>query len=323
MYIGMDVGGSNTRIVVLDENQQVLAHDNLPGAATADSEADHVIEDLVEALKPWSALKHVGVNLAGDNVNQVKKTIQAALPMARVHVAKETEGDVPLYLGRIYGCSIVVLAGTGSVCLAESPNGQRTVSGGLGPIFDDDGSGYRIGKEAIRHLIRVGDGRETGPSMIELPKDLPVTSAQSASGGKVVTSELPRETLAALRHWAEALSRPQIAQFSKAVVSQAQAGHGQAQALLAKAGTELATLAVAVARRLQLTGKCGVLVAGGLANAWEYLEEGFLAKLKSAAEELGIDFHIERNSSRDLLAMAAAFMASGEVPSKEVFQRIG
>jgi len=60
--------------------------------------------------------------------------------------------DAELALRLLQGNGIVLIAGTGSICFAEQ-NGEKFRVGGLGRILGDEGSGYKIGLEAIRAAL--------------------------------------------------------------------------------------------------------------------------------------------------------------------------
>lgn len=53
----------------------------------------------------------------------------------------------------------VLIAGTGSIAVARSPDGSLTRCGGWGPRLDDEGGGFWMGREALRAVARMIDGR--------------------------------------------------------------------------------------------------------------------------------------------------------------------
>ena len=54
---------------------------------------------------------------------------------------------------------IVVIAGTGSICLARKDNGEALRVGGFGHLIDDEGGAYYIGRLMLRAVVRAIDGR--------------------------------------------------------------------------------------------------------------------------------------------------------------------
>jgi N-acetylglucosamine kinase-like BadF-type ATPase len=54
---------------------------------------------------------------------------------------------------------LLLIAGTGSICLGMDENGKNARSGGFGRILGDEGSGYWIAIQALREALRGVDGR--------------------------------------------------------------------------------------------------------------------------------------------------------------------
>ena len=82
--------------------------------------------------------------------------IGAAYPDALLRVADDAE--IALRATIPHGPGIVLVAGTGSVALADDGERLHRV-GGLGWILGDEGSASWMGLQAMRHLGRVYDGR--------------------------------------------------------------------------------------------------------------------------------------------------------------------
>ncbi len=72
---------------------------------------------------------------------------------AQVHLVGEHEGALNL-AGHAHG--IVVLAGTGAIVYAQLADGRIAHLDGLGPLLGDWGSGYQIGRMALRAAVRSG-----------------------------------------------------------------------------------------------------------------------------------------------------------------------
>jgi len=54
---------------------------------------------------------------------------------------------------------VVLIAGTGAIAFGVDEQGKRLRSGGWGHLFDDRGSGYWIGREALAAVFQAYDGR--------------------------------------------------------------------------------------------------------------------------------------------------------------------
>jgi N-acetylglucosamine kinase-like BadF-type ATPase len=126
---------------------------------------------------------------------------------------------------------LIVLAGTGSVARAMDRQGREFRVGGWGHLFGDEGSAYWIGREAVRAIARqiegYGEKTDLTPHILDR---LGVTSAAQVMT-KYYTGEWPRDHLASLAPWVDEAARR---------------GDEIAQAILEKAGGELAKQAFAV-----------------------------------------------------------------------------
>src|SRR5690606_18783722 len=49
---------------------------------------------------------------------------------------------------------IVIISGTGSICYGRNADGMAARSGGWGYVLGDEGSGYWIGRAALRAVLR-------------------------------------------------------------------------------------------------------------------------------------------------------------------------
>ena len=54
---------------------------------------------------------------------------------------------------------VVIVAGTGSIAYGRNARGEAARAGGWGYVLGDEGSGYWIGRLALRAVVRQADGR--------------------------------------------------------------------------------------------------------------------------------------------------------------------
>ncbi len=77
---------------------------------------------------------------------------RALAPLAlRVKVVPDFEIAHLAAFGR--GPGVLLAAGTGSVAFARGTNGKSKRAGGLGPLLADEGSGFWLGREALRDPV--------------------------------------------------------------------------------------------------------------------------------------------------------------------------
>lgn len=88
----------------------------------------------------------------------------------RQHVAQWTDvtndGALLLAAGTPDGWGVAVIAGTGSICVARSPDGRMIRTGGWGYLLGDEGSGYAIAMQALNAITRSTDHRAGSTPLI-------------------------------------------------------------------------------------------------------------------------------------------------------------
>lgn len=164
---------------------------------------------------------------------------------------------------------VVVIAGTGSVAYGRLDDGCEVSVGGWGFIMGDEGSGYDVGRHALRAATQASDGRG------------PVTALLEAIPVHYGLADL-RAVHRAI--YTGAIDRPGVAGLTAVVAKAAEAGDGVARDLLAAAGRDLATAALAVIRALDRTADgLAVYPAGGVFRAGELVLASFRETLHAAS----------------------------------------
>jgi len=125
---------------------------------------------------------------------------------------------------------IGLIAGTGTVALAQGRRGERVILGGWGWLLGDEGGGFWIAMEALKAAARDVDG--TGPSTV-------LTSAlQESLGQRDMRGVYNLVT-------GQRLDRTAIAALATSVVAMAEAGDHVAASILDSAADHLSRLVVA------------------------------------------------------------------------------
>jgi N-acetylglucosamine kinase-like BadF-type ATPase len=109
----------------------------------------------------------IGLAMAGagrENVrvkalDDLTQILPSSFPEASLYLFHDGEAALWRTLGK--GVGIVVSAGTGSIAFGIDDEGMRMRCGGWGPIAGDEGSAYWIAVQAVSHILRSFDGRET------------------------------------------------------------------------------------------------------------------------------------------------------------------
>ncbi len=177
-YLGVDGGGSGCRAVIASADGRVLgagtggpANPRGVGVTVAwQNVLNAVGEALVASGRPcrpdelYACLGLAGVGRESDRAAFLAGGQVFDGQVFDGRVFREMRLDPDLHsalvgaLGREQGALLV--AGTGSVAYAVDPQGTRYRVGGHGLMVGDDGGGAWLGKRAVRHALRVGDGLE-------------------------------------------------------------------------------------------------------------------------------------------------------------------
>lgn len=177
---------------------------------------------------------------------------QAALPAVDLRLLNDVDLACHGALGA--GQGVLVLAGTGSMAMAQGPRGRHR-TGGWGNVFGDEGSAFWIGREALARASQMRDGR--------LPDD------GFASGLEARMGLGPQDGVFALSVWVTGQThlRPAIAALAREVDAMAAAGDPAALAVMEAAAEPLAHLARTAARLAGLTFPTQWCVAGSVFNS--------------------------------------------------------
>ena len=177
-YIGIDSGGSKSEAVLLDMQNQVLTRMVYEGMNlrqmnpnTVSARLKQIIEDLTyrAGILPY----HVGITVlaaagAGDPkiVKEVEYACYGRMPERKIMVVPDAEAALAGAFNG--GPGIVLISGTGSVAWGRDNQGNLHRAGGYGYILGDDGSGFWIGREALRTSLDAYYRGETSPLAAEI-----------------------------------------------------------------------------------------------------------------------------------------------------------
>jgi N-acetylglucosamine kinase-like BadF-type ATPase len=266
--LGIDAGGTKTVGLLADERGDVLAEARGAGAnlqSRGELEVEKVLYGILQelSLRPVSALclGIAGVDRASDEalIHGILKRL-GRVPAARV----VNDAVVALAAGAPERFGVVILAGTGSIAYGVDRQGGVARAGGYGHVLADEGSGFWLGREALRATVRSQDGRGPRTRLAEL-----------------VFRELGAASVADLVPLAyeRGLAPHRVASLALLVRDAADEGDATARELLERAAHELALAARSVAARLSFDAPYPVVLAGGLFQAWPGLCDGVVARL--------------------------------------------
>lgn len=296
--LGIDAGGSASRWVLLSSDgalQRGLTPP-LSGLITHEAErhrASAALEALIAAARtagqPQAVVAGIaGLSAGGEAAAYYRARLADAFGLAAERVL--VDDDVRIAYLSVFrpGEGVLVYSGTGSAAYFESPTGASYRAGGYGFAIDDAGSGFWLGREALKAALRQRDAQGEGARSLLAEELFKQLGSREWPTLRARIYRDPRRELAAL---------------APAVVRAAQRGDPTAQALLAAAGRELAELALALFRRLgQLYP---VALAGGLTRAGSPLSDSLKAALPVPLRLAEAD--AARSAARLALQLAFSF----------------
>jgi N-acetylglucosamine kinase-like BadF-type ATPase len=262
--IGLDIGGTKTRGVRFEDGMPV--RDESAGSSNVQNVTREQAKANLAELFGKIGGGHVDEVYAGSGGIDTDQDAKALADLIAPHVpgARITVVHDSRLLLAAGGAStgVAVIAGTGSAAWGRNAAGEEARAGGWGYLLGDEGSGYWLGREAVRHsLRRMNQGLEPDALSQAL-----LDSCGVDEPGKLIALFHSPET--GRRYWA---------QQARLVVEAAAAGDETSQRLLVQAGSDLADLASQAVRQLGLDGP--VILGSGLGMNVVPIQEAFKARL--------------------------------------------
>lgn len=278
-FLGVDGGGTKTHAIITDANFQIIAEAFSGASNPLRVGMDTAIRNLEAAI--FDALKQAHLELADITAagfgiagvshpihyHTMKEELTHALGLENLELV--TDAKIAL-TGALDGKpGVIVIAGTGSIAFGLNETGEDARSGGWGPTFSDEGSGYDIARRALKAIASSFDGRASKTQLATLIyKELGIKDA----------ADLPSVI------YDENTTPAQIASLARLVSEAAAQGDEVAREILARAGAELGHLAVAVIRRLRMEKlEFRVACIGSVFHAGEFILESFRREILAAA----------------------------------------
>ncbi len=242
--LGMDGGGTATKICVTDSGGNVLARHtagplNVNGQSPAQFRRTiaETLEWLLAAGFPPGDCGGVAVGAAGVSNPSARQLLAEAFADGGYRAAVHTYSDGETALAAAFpAChGVILIAGTGSICLGRRENGETVRAGGYGHLIDDGGSAYAIAIAILSAVARAEDGR-TGPTVLRRL----AMERLGAAGIEEVVGYL----------YAPGRTKREIASLAVVLDQAAAAGDGAALEIVKSSAGELGLLAETVLSRM-------------------------------------------------------------------------
>jgi len=286
MYVlAIDGGGTKTSAVLCDEHGNIYAKvvttRSNPTAMDLHyfESTIHTIMQNLQQQNPqvFSAVHSCFAGMAGVKELQAERTVEEIL---RQYVSKtaiisvDNDAIIALYAGTLGQAGIVQIAGTGAITMGFDQQKNFHRVGGWGYLFDDEGSGYDLGIQALKAIFQSYDGRGRATALTDAVLHYFAVANEPQLIECIYGEEHPRTVVAPL---------------SKYVVAMANQGDEVAHKILEDACQKYYS-AIKACYKQMIWGKEHVLVvlAGGV-----FKNEGyFLPKLQqlAIADDLPLQF---------------------------------
>jgi N-acetylglucosamine kinase-like BadF-type ATPase len=274
--LGIDVGGTKTVCLLADEEGQIVASAREEGAnlqGAGEQTLEHVLRTVMKGAIAGHNIRPAAICLGIAGVDRAADEAVVYGIMKRIgydaRILVVNDALIALQAGIGDGPGIVVVSGTGSIAYGRNARGEASRAGGWGYVLGDEGSGYWIGRLALRAVVRHADGR--GRPTVLTEKLLGHFQAERAA-----------ELIHKIYH--EEVGPRAIAALAKYVQQARDEGDIVASAILTQAGDELITAATAVMARLDLKEEDFTFVlAGGIFHAVPWLCDQLTLLLPSLA----------------------------------------
>ncbi|MEJ7837867.1 MAG: BadF/BadG/BcrA/BcrD ATPase family protein [Thermomicrobiales bacterium] len=255
-YLGVDGGGTKTTVVIVDAFGTEIARSTAPtsnpsviGIEAASrvvfdgiSAAESMLPAGFEVLSGWVGLSGFG---RPEDHQALRPILERLIP--EIHMGN----DIELVLaGLPNAVGIALISGTGSIVAGSNSEGTFVRVGGWGHVFGDEGSGYAIGRDALKAIARSIDG--LGPE---------TTLNQLILGELGIDHSRPFDLIS--RIYAPSMDKAGIASLAKFPLDQAHSGDAVSLRIVQNAANDLADMATTAARRLGFVDRLPVALTGG------------------------------------------------------------
>lgn len=274
-WLGIDGGGTSLRVVVVDAALQVLAeargetvNPSVVGHEIAAARVQAAITDvLTQVGLPAEAITGVGVGIAGAAPDHSAEWLATTLSVVLPNVPQALASDVEIALVGAHGQreGMLLLAGTGSAAYGVNAAGEARLVGGWGYLIGDEGSGYWMGRQALKQVAIISDERRRDDH----------SQAFKAQLLDFLEIRSPRQMLKWI--YGEGAPVPRVATLAPLLLVMAQEGNRQAANIATRGALALIEHVFQLRDQLEMVGP--LAFAGGLLEKSPYYRQLVAAQL--------------------------------------------
>ena len=252
-FLGIDAGATATQLALINQSGVVdsgasAAMDGHLYRSSSKERMDQVLKEIAVQIKD-KEISGVYMGITGVTNDGSIEALAATVFAAPIKVVSDIELAYRANLAD--GEGILLYAGTGSVAFAIDQQAESHQIGGWGYLLGDEGAGYWIGKEAIRHsMFDIEMNKQSLPGSL-------TSEVLDVIGGRNWSS---------VKSFVYSQERSVIASLSQLVDSLAEAGDEDASRILKKAAGHLAYLVTRMDQSLKSTS-LPVKFTGGISKS--------------------------------------------------------
>ena len=273
--MGLDCGGSSSRVLAVDGAGQVLYQGQSGAANLITTPDDRLRRNLSHAIKGCPIPTYVCGCFAGLINEEIRE--RGTLHLRQLFPAAKVRAE-PDYSAAFYACppttDICVISGTGSLVCSRH-EGKIVKSGGRGFVLGDEGSSFQYGRDAVAHFLRH-----------------PATSTQRLRQAFLEHFESPDESSIVASVYGAGTPAAVLSKFARVLGQDAQAGEPYALESLGRNTAALVDCVACHVKRYELKGQLTISLAGGLWKSSPIFRETFAAQAIGRLE--GCDLNVIR-----------------------------
>jgi N-acetylglucosamine kinase-like BadF-type ATPase len=302
--LGIDVGGAKTVCLLADLDGAIVAT-SLRGAganlqAVGPAGLETVLRSVIDETLGDRGITPSAVCLGVAGMDRAEDEVAVRQVMTLLgyehHVLVVNDALIALVAAVGDAPGVVIVAGTGSMAYGRNAADHAARAGGWGYVLGDEGSGYWIGRLALRAVVRHADTR--GPATRLTPRLLTHFGV-----------ERPSELIRKVYH--ERLSASAIASLAHYVQEARDEGDAVAADILTVAARELTTAAIAVVTRLGLTDEAFTFVlSGGIFRGVPWLRDQLTRALPAVAPK-STTVHLQKQPAVGAVRLALSHLRGG------------
>ncbi len=284
-FLAVDGGGTKTDAICADASGNVVGR-GLAGptnltSTSVGAASFNLIESIRQAVETLPESEQSGfpilvMGLAGLDSQKEYDEAFSVFSNAIAHYKINkfilmNDSFIALQNGTDSADTVILIAGTGSICLGKNSQGQTAKVSGMDYLLADQGSGYEIGRHVLREAVKSFDGRSRKSILEEL-----------------VCKHFKIATIHDLKNvvYHPPLTKIEVAELAPLCTQAYEAGDAVAKDILDWAVTAIVIMVTTVTDKLSLQ-KFDLVLSGAVTNV-PYIKENTSKILKDKYPEINV-----------------------------------